>query len=407
MKAYERFLNYVAFPTMSDETSPTCPSTKKQLALLKALCEELTALGIPDAHVDEFGYLYATIPANTDQPVQTIGFLAHVDTSSAASDENVKARIVEYTGGDIVLHEEKGIVLRACDYPYLERFVGQHLIVTDGTTLLGADDKAGVAEIVSAVERILDSDIPHGEIRIAFTPDEEIGRGTDHFDVAKFHADYAYTVDGGALGELEYENFNAGDAYVTIHGISIHPGDAKDKMINAALLACEFSAMLPKDEIPERTEGYEGFYHLCSLEGETELATLRYILRDHDAKRYSEKKRRMQKVADALNQKYGEGTVELRLTDSYRNMREKILEHPYILERAKRAMERVGVTPHIVPIRGGTDGARLSFMGLPCPNLCTGGVNFHSRFECISAEHMEKVTDILVAIIEDSVIAAD
>ena len=373
MKAYERFLKYAAYPTMSNGDSETVPSTEKQLKLAEALRRELNALGLSDARVDRYGYVYASLPANTERPVNTIGFIAHMDTSSEASDENIKARIVDYTGGDIVLNEEKNIVTRVSDYPYLADYAGQQLIVSDGTTLIGADDKAGIAEIMTAVEKILTSGMPHGEIRIAFTPDEEIGRGADHFDVAGFGADYAYTVDGGPLGELEYENFNAAGAHITVHGVSIHPGSAKDKMKNAALIAFELNSLLPPEEIPSKTEGYEGFYHLASMSGETETAKLYYIIRDHDRTKFEEKKHRLVKIAETLNQKYGDGTVELSISDSYRNMKEKIEEHMYIVERAKKAMEDVGVPPKIVPIRGGTDGARLSFMGLPCPNLCTGG----------------------------------
>jgi len=402
MKAYERFLKYTAYPTMSDGASDTVPSTKKQLVLAQELKKELETMGLSGVRVDEYGYVYATLPANTDKPVNTIGFIAHMDTSSEASDTNIQARIVAYQGGDIILNEEKNIVMHVSDYPYLADYAGQHLIVSDGTTLIGADDKAGIAEIMTAVDKILASDMPHGDIRIAFTPDEEIGRGADHFDVAGFDADYAYTVDGGALGELEYENFNAAGAHITIHGVSIHPGSAKDKMKNAALIACEFNAMLPPEEIPSKTEGYEGFHHLASLSGETELAKLYYIIRDHDKNKFEVKKAQFAAAAETLNRLYGEGTVELSVSDSYYNMKEKIEPHMYVVERAKKAMEDVGVTPKIVPIRGGTDGARLSFMGLPCPNLCTGGENFHSRFEFVSVEAMEKISDLLVKIVENS-----
>lgn len=403
MKAYERFLKYISYPTMSDAASGTVPSTEKQLRLAQALREELCSMGVRDARVDPYGYVYASIPANTDVPVNAIGLIAHMDTSSEASDTDIKPRIIEYGGGDVILNQEKNIVMRVCDYPYLSNYVGQHLIVSDGTTLIGADDKAGIAEIMTAVSKILASDLPHGKLCIAFTPDEEIGRGADHFDIAGFGADYAYTVDGGALGELEYENFNAAGAHITIHGVSIHPGSAKNKMKNASLIAFEFNSMLPDDEIPSKTEGYEGFYHLASMSGETETAKLYYILRDHDKSKFEEKKRKMVQIAAALNQKYGEGTVELTVSDSYRNMREKIEEHMYIVERAKRAMEQTGVEPKIIPVRGGTDGARLSFMGLPCPNLCTGGENFHSRFEFVSIEAMETISEILVKMIENSV----
>ncbi len=403
MKTYERFLKYVAVPTMSDGASETVPSSAKQLVLANMLKEDLDALGLSDVHVDEYGYVYATLPANTDKEVNTIGFIAHMDTSSEASDTDIKTAIVEYQGGDILLNAEKEIYMTVSDYPYLEHYVGDHLIVTDGTTLLGADDKAGIAEIMSAIEKIIAQNIPHGDIRIGFTPDEEIGRGANHFNVEKFHADYAYTVDGGALGELEYENFNAAGAHITIHGRSIHPGSAKDKMKNAASIACDFNAMLPPLEVPEHTEGYEGFHHLGGMQGGIESATLHYIIRDHDKAKFEEKKQQFIDITAALNEKWGEGTVELQMSDSYYNMKEKIEPHMYIIDRAKKAMEDTGITPRIVPIRGGTDGARLSFKGLPCPNLCTGGENFHSRFEFVSIESMEKISDMLVKLIENSV----
>ena len=399
MNTYELFLNYALIPTMSDEESETIPSTKKQLVLAALLKDQLLELGLSDARVDEYGYVYATLPANTDKEVDAIGFIAHMDTSSEASDENIKPQIVEYTGADILLNAERGIYMRESDYPCLKNYVGQHLITSDGTTLIGADDKAGIAEIMSAIKKIIDTGAPHGKICIAFTPDEEIGRGADQFDVEGFGADYAYTVDGGALGELEYENFNAASAKVTVHGVSIHPGSAKDRMKNASLIACEFNSLLPADEIPEMTEGYEGFHHLLSMTGECELAKLNYIIRDHDKEKFEEKKRVFAKAANTINEKYGEGTLVLNLTDSYYNMKEMIEPCMYVVERAKRAMLDLGVEPKVVPIRGGTDGARLSFMGLPCPNLCTGGENFHSRFEFVSCESMEKISDIIVKII--------
>lgn len=403
MRAYERFLKYVAYPTMSCEGAGKTPSSDKQLVLARALYDELVDLGLSDVTLDEYGYLYATLPANTDKECNTMGFIAHMDTSSEASDENIKARVVEYNGGDILLNEDKGIYMKVSDYPYLEGYKGQSLIVTDGTTLLGADDKAGIAEIITAVERLKNENIPHGKIRIAFTPDEEIGEGADHFNVELFGADYAYTVDGGELGELEYENFNAASCRVKINGVSIHPGSAKDRMKNAARIACEFDTALPQDEIPERTEGYEGFHHLLSVEGECESATLVYIIRDHDREKFEAKKREFLRVAEEFNERYGEGTVELTLRDSYYNMREKIEDNMFIIERARAAMLSLGVTPIVVPIRGGTDGARLSFMGLPCPNICTGGANFHSRFEFVSVNSMDKITDIIAKIATDAV----
>ena len=403
MTVSERFLKYVAYPTMSCDESTTVPTTAKQLVLGKALVEELLLLGLSDAHMDDKGYIYATLPANTDKDVNTIGFIAHMDTSSAASDENIKASVVKYEGGDILLNKEQNIYMKTEDYPYLDKYVGERLIVTDGTTLLGADDKAGIAEILTMLEKLIASGKEHGTKKIGFTPDEEVGRGADHFDVEKFAADYAYTVDGGALGELEYENFNASGATVTVHGVSIHPGSAKNKMKNAVTMAMEFHALLPALEVPERTEGYEGFHNLHKMSAETELATMQYIIRDHDKNKVAEKKQQFLKAAEEMNRRYGEGTVEVALRDSYFNMKEIIENHMYIIERAKKAMADVGIAPNIVPIRGGTDGARLSFRGLPCPNLCTGGENFHSRFEFVSIDAMEKITELLLRIVKNSV----
>ena len=403
MKAYERFLDYALFPTMSNEESESCPSTKKQLVLANFIRDELIELGLSDARVDKNGYVYATLPQNCEGEVNAIGFIAHLDTSPDASDENITPRVTEYMGGDILLNEEKNIVMKLSDYPYLAEYEGHHLITSDGTTLIGADDKAGIAEILTALEKIIESDTPHGKICVAFTPDEEIGRGADLFDVEGFGADYAYTVDGGPIGELEYENFNAASAKITVHGVSIHPGSAKGKMKNAALIACEFNEMLPAEEIPSMTEGYEGFHHLTGMSGEIEAAELSYIIRDHDMTKFLQKKSEFESVAKALNEKYGDGTIELTLKDSYYNMKEKIEPCMYIVDRAKRAMEELDIKPVVVPIRGGTDGARLSFMGLPCPNICTGGENFHSRFEFISVEAMEKISDIIVRIIENAV----
>jgi len=403
MRAYERFLNYAAYPTMSDEESNTCPSTKKQLKLARVLCNELLELGLSDARVDEHGYVYASLPKSCEGEVNSIGFIAHMDTSPEACDENIKCQVVEYNGGDILLNEEKNIWLKESEYPYLADYSGHHLITSDGTTLIGADDKAGIAEIMTALEKIITSGTPHGKISVAFTPDEEIGRGADLFDVEVFGADYAYTVDGGPIGELEYENFNAASARVTVHGVSIHPGSAKGRMKNASLIACEFNSLLPAEEIPERTESYEGFHHLISMSGEIELAKLNYIIRDHDKEKFEEKKRVFKAAAEKINDEYGAGVLELELSDSYYNMKEKIEPCMYIVDRAKAAMQELGIRPIVVPIRGGTDGARLSFMGLPCPNLCTGGENFHSRFEFISVESMEKISDIIVRIIENAV----
>lgn len=401
MELTERFLKLVSYPTTSDEGSETCPSTPGQLVLARAIVEDMRAMGIADAYVDDHGYVYGTVPATGEGP--TIGLIAHMDTSPDAKGEDIRARMTEpYEGGDIVLNEALGIRLSPRDYPVLLHHTGKRLIVTDGTTLLGADDKAGVAEILTCAERLLRSGKPHGAVRIGFTPDEEIGRGADRFDVAGFGADYAYTVDGGALGEIEYENFNAAAAEVVCHGRSIHPGSARGKMINAAHLAMEFHRLLPELEVPAATDGYEGFYHLTDISGHVEEARLRYIIRDHDAETFARRCRFFQKAADFLNEKYGSGTVEATVTESYRNMKEKILPHMHIVTAAKAAMEACGVTPREVPIRGGTDGARLFYEGLPCPNLCTGGENFHGRFEFIPAEDMEKVVDILERIVLDA-----
>lgn len=401
MHVTERFLKLVSFDTTSDESSASCPSTPNQKLLGQELVRQMLELGIADARMDEHGYVYGTIPATGEGP--TIGLIAHMDTSPDASGADIKARITEpYSGGDVVLNEEKGIVLSPAEYPSLARHVGKRLIVTDGTTLLGADDKAGVAEILACAEYLLHCGKPHGTVRIGFTPDEEIGRGADLFDVAGFGADYAYTVDGGSLGELEYENFNGAAAAVEIFGKSIHPGSARGKMVNAALLAMEFNALLPAYQVPACTDGYEGFFHLTDMEGEVEKATLHYIIRDHDAKKFDERKALMEATGRFFNEKYGAGTAKVTITDSYRNMKEKILPHMHIVDSAKRAMEACGVTPMEVPIRGGTDGARLSYEGLPCPNLCTGGENFHGRFEYIPVEDMEKVVELLSTIVLDA-----
>ena len=399
MTVYERFLKYVSYPTTSDENNEKCPSTEGQRVFARVLCDELLELGIADARVDENGYVYASIPANCEG-MPAIGFIAHMDTASDAPGENIKAKMIDYQGGDILLNEEQGIVLKISDYPYVNDLAGQRVIVTDGTTLLGADDKAGVAEIVAAAEKILNSDIKHGKICIGFTPDEEIGRGADLFDVEGFGADYAYTLDGGGLGEIEYENFNAASAVVKVHGRAIHPGSAKDKMINAVRISAEFDSMLAPDEIPEKTEGYEGFHHLLSIEGETEESVSKYIIRDHSKEKFLAIKSEFEAVAAALNKKYGEGTVELILRDYYYNMKEVLEDKMYVVEKATSAMERLGMNPVAVPIRGGTDGARLSFMGLPCPNLPTGGGNYHSRFEYVSVDAMEKVVDLIIEIIK-------
>lgn len=402
MRAHERLLHYVSFGTQSNHESKTIPSTESQKVLGAALVVEMKALGIEDAFMDDKGYVYGTIPATPgkeNKPV--IGLIAHMDTAEDASGDNIQAKIVEYQGGDILLNEEKNILMTEKEYPSLKKYVGQHLIVTDGTTLLGADDKAGIAEIMTMAEELINNpSIEHGKIRIGFTPDEEVGRGANYFDVEGFGADFAYTVDGGELGELEYENFNASSAKVVVHGLSIHTGSAKDAMLNASLLAMEYHNMLPVEQNPRYTQGYEGFFHLDSIKGRVEEAELHYIIRDHDAAKYDQKKQVMQDIADYLNKKYGEGTFELTIEESYRNMKEKIEPHMHLIDNARKAFAQCGVEAQTVPIRGGTDGARLSYMGLPCPNLSTGGHNFHGRFEYIPVESMDKMTETLVNIVK-------
>ena len=393
----ERFLKYVSFDTQSDELSETCPSSAKQKLLGTYLVEEMKEMGISDAFMDDNGYVYGTVPG--DPALPTIGLIAHMDTSPDASGANIQAKILEYTGEDICLNEEKGIFLRASDYPALKNHVGKHLIVTDGTTLLGADDKAGIAEIMTAAQILLEKGGSHATLKIGFTPDEEIGRGADLFDVKGFGADYAYTADGGPVGEIEYENFNAAGAKAEFFGRNIHPGSAKDKMINSQYIAMEFQSLLPAAQKPEYTEGYEGFIHLLAMEGEVENSTLRYIIRDHDMVKFQEKKAVMEAAAAFINSKYGPGTCILTIRDSYFNMKQCIEPVMYVVDRAKKAMAAVGMNPVEVPIRGGTDGARLSFEGLPCPNLCTGGENYHGRFEYIPVEDMELCVKMLVEIL--------
>ena len=393
----ERFLHYVSFDTQSDENSTSCPTTEKQKLLAKALVEEMKEMGISDARMTDSGYVYGTVPGDPELP--TIGLIAHMDTSPDASGANVKASIVSYQGGDICLNPEKGIFLREKDYESLTRNRGKNLIVTDGTTLLGADDKAGVAEIMTAADTLLRQGGRHATLKIGFTPDEEVGQGADGFDVPGFGADYAYTVDGGTLGEIEYENFNAADAKVVIHGLNIHPGSAKDKMVNSQLIAMEFAGLLPVQQRPEYTQGYEGFFHLTQMRGEVEESQLHYIIRDHDSENFARKKAVMTEAARFINEKYGAGTLDLTIQDSYYNMKKCIEPHMYVVERAKVAMAAVGMEPREVPIRGGTDGARLSYEGLPCPNLCTGGENYHGRFEYIPVEDMEQCVQMLVEIL--------
>ena len=397
MNVLERFLKYVSFDTMSDEFSETCPSSAKQKLLGAYLVEEMQAMGIADARMDENGYVYGTVPGDPRLP--TIGLIAHMDTSPDASGADIKAKVVEYAGGDVCLNEEKGIFLREADYPSLKRHHGKHLVVTDGTTLLGADDKAGIAEILTAAEFLMKTKMNHATLKIGFTPDEEIGRGADKFDVAGFGADYAYTADGGTIGEIEYENFNAAGAKVEFYGLNIHPGSAKDKMVNSQYIAMEYQSLLPAAQKPEHTEGYEGFIHLTDMQGEVEKSVLRYIIRDHDLTKFTQKKAVMEAAAAFINAKYGEGTCVLTLRDSYFNMKQCIEPVMYVVERAKKAMRDAGMEPREVPIRGGTDGARLSYEGLPCPNLCTGGENYHGRFEYVPVEDMEACVQMLVNIL--------
>lgn len=395
----ERFLNYVSFPTQSNEESDTCPSTPGQLILGAALVEEMKMMGIADASMDQNGYIMGTIPG--DPALPTIGLIAHMDTSPDCSGENIKAQVLQYQGEDLCLNTERDIWLRSGEYPSLNAHIGKHLVVTDGTTLLGADDKAGIAEIMTAAQRIISMEGKHATVKIGFTPDEEIGRGADLFNVEAFGADFAYTVDGGTLGELEYENFNGAGAEICISGRNIHPGSAKDKMVNSQLIAMELNSLLPVHQRPESTQGYEGFYHLISIQGTVEETTLRYIIRDHDKEKFAEKKRFLEASVAFLNEKYGADTLKLSLKDSYYNMREKIEPCMHTVERAKAAMIAAGINPRTVPIRGGTDGARLSFEGLPCPNLFTGGENFHGRFEYVPVEDMEACVDMLVKLVTE------
>ena len=403
MHVSERFLKYVSFDTQSDESSTTVPTTEKQKLLGAALVQELTEIGLHGARMDDYGYVYAWLPATAGcEGVPCLGLIAHMDTAPSAPGANVSPRVVHYTGGDI--HLSDTVVMRASEFESLRRYVGQDLIVTDGTTLLGADDKAGVAEIVTAMEHLAaHPEIPHGRIAVAFTPDEEVGSGADHFDVEGFGAAAAYTVDGGELGELEYENFNAASARVTVRGFNIHPGSAKDKMRNACLMALEFASMLPPAETPVHTEGREGFYHLSHMEGDETEARLSFIIRDHDRQKFEARKERMNLIAAYLNEKYGPTTVQVELKDSYYNMLEQIRPHMYLIHRARAAFEKAGVQAVEVPIRGGTDGARLSYMGLPCPNLSTGGANFHGVMEYIPVPSMEKMVEVLVHLVTEAV----
>lgn len=400
MDITERFINYTKFDTQSSEDSQTVPSTSKQLVFAKYLKEELEREGFSDVEMDEKGYIYATLKANTKKDVPTIGFISHYDTSPDASGADIKARIVKnYDGGDIILSE--GIVSSPEKFPELKAHVGEDLIVTDGHTLLGADDKSGIAEIVDAMCYLRDHDeIEHGDIRMGFNPDEEIGLGAHHFDVEKFGCSWAYTMDGGDIGDLEYENFNAASAKITIKGVSVHTGYAKDKMINANRLACEFNAMIPGTDIPENTEGYQGFYHLLGMETRTEEAKMSYLIRDHDREKFEDRKDFMEDCARKMNEKYGEGTVEIVIKDQYYNMKEKIEPNMHVIDIVLQAMQETGVAPKVEPIRGGTDGAQLSFKGLPCPNIFAGGVNFHGPYEFVSIQVMKKAVEVIVKICE-------
>ena len=398
MTATERFLKYITFDTQSDEGSETVPTTDKQKVLGAYLAQELTDMGLENPHMDGLGYVYGWLPATRGRegdPV--VALIAHMDTAPRVSGEHVKAQMVHYTGGDLVLNAEKSIVMTQKDFPDLTANIGKHLIVTDGTTLLGADDKAGIAEIFSALAWLQDHpEVSHGRVAVCITPDEEVGRGADHVDLEKLGAAYGYTVDGGPIGFVEYENFNAASADITIRGVNIHPGDAKNKMKNACLIAAQFIAMVPAAESPAHTEGYEGFYHLCTMAGDESQAKLEWILRDHDSHKLEEKKARMEAIGGYLNGLYGEGTVSVEIRDSYRNMKEMVMPHPEILDRARDAFRKAGVEPRDLAIRGGTDGAKLSFMGLPCPNLSTGGYHYHGVYEYIPQESLEKMTEVLV-----------
>ena len=402
MDLVERFLKYVSFDTQSDENSETTPSSPKQMVFAKYLQGELTTLGFEDVDLDEHGYLYATLPANTEKAVSVIGFIAHMDTSPDMSGANVTPRIVsKYDGSDIVLNEADGIILSPRQYPELLKHQGEDLIVTNGHSLLGADDKAGIAEIVSAMVYLKEHpEIKHGKIRVAFNPDEEIGMGAHKFDVQKFGCEFAYTMDGGEVGELEYENFNAASAKIHVKGVNVHPGTAKNKMINSMRVANEFITLLPKSEVPECTEGYEGFYHLIGMKGEVENTTLNYIIRDHDRSIFEQRKQNMLAWAELLNEKYGKGTVSVELKDQYYNMREKVEPVKHIIDIAFKAMEEAGVTPVIHAIRGGTDGTQLSFKGRPCPNIFAGGMNMHGRFEYVPIQSMEKAKNVIIKICE-------
>jgi tripeptide aminopeptidase len=400
-KVVERFIKYTKFDTMSNSENAVCPSTTGQLDLGRYLVSELISLGIKDASMDQNGYIMATLPGNINRNVPTVGFIAHMDTSSDMKGAEVKAQLIKNYNGKSIVLQAPDIILSPREFPELLDYVGEDLLTTDGTTLLGADDKAGICAIVTAAEYLLaHPEIKHGPVRIGFTPDEEIGRGADLFDVAKFNAAFAYTVDGGALGELEYENFNAAGAKIKVHGRNVHPGTAKNKMKNSLHIAMEFDSMLPAAERPSHTDGYEGFYHLTKLAGDIEETDMAYIIRDHDKELFEFRKNLLTRIADYLNDKYGQGTLAVDINDQYYNMREKIEPVMHIVDLAQKAMEEVGVTPRITPVRGGTDGARLSYMGLPCPNIFTGGHNFHGRYEFLPVNSLKKATEVIIKIIE-------
>ena len=402
MTLTERFLKYVTFATTSDDTTGLTPSTPGQMIFANYLVEELKSIGLKDAEVDKNGYIMATLPANSDEKIPTLGFIAHLDTAPDMTGKHVQPRIVEkYNGNDILLNAEDAIVLSTEQFPELKLYVGQDLIVTNGRTLLGADDKAGIAEIMTAMDYLVKHpEIKHGKVRVAFTPDEEIGQGPHHFDVEKFGADWAYTMDGGEIGELEYENFNAASAKITFKGRNVHPGYAKHKMLNSMRVAHQFATMLPRHETPEHTENYEGFYHLVGMQGDVESSTLTYIIRDHDRARFESRKDEIQHLVNKINAEFGAGTASVELKDQYYNMREKIEPVMHIIDLAFAAMEAAGVKPQVKPIRGGTDGAQLSFKGLPCPNIFAGGHNFHGRYEFVPIQSMEKATEVILNIVK-------
>jgi len=398
----DKFIKYVQFDTESDTQTGLTPSTPGQMVLAKELVKELEEMGMSEVSLDQNGYVMAVLPSNIDKEVPTVGFVAHMDTSPDFTGKNVKPQFVEnYDGGDIVLNKEQNITMKVSDFPDLEMYKGQTLITTDGTTLLGADDKAGVAEIMAAVEYLINHpEIKHGPVHIGFTPDEEIGQGADFFNVEKFGADFAYTLDGGEIGELQYENFNAAYAEVSFKGRNVHPGMAKDKLINSMHIMQEFAAQLPKEEVPERTENYEGFYHLLGMEGSVENSKLQYIIRDFDMDAYNIRKEKFETICKELQTKHGEESVALQMKDQYFNMREKVEPVKYIVDIAEQAMKDVGVTPMVIPIRGGTDGSRLSYMGLPCPNIFAGGHNFHGRFEYVPVDSMQKAVDVILKVVD-------